>query len=207
MITVALWMIICWLGCQISPSNGQIGEYQDMKVWVQPPGQWMACTHQPIIQCRYRCRYTGAGTAPPDLYIVYIFFDIGTYGCTPYSATNTYSASRNTPTCSMYLCPTDYILITTCPDTISGAAFTSDPCLSFQNSTGAEVAYNDDASPSCPSGILSATLNYTVPRGVPCQTYVLHEGCSARKTCSATVYCKCYITCYCRGKKSKTNLL
>ena len=58
----------------------------------------------------------------------------------------------------------------------------TDTYLLLYDSTGTEVAYNDD---SC--GNLGSLLTYQAPVGAVCMDYTIREGCQSDNSCSGTV--------------------
>lgn len=98
------------------------------------------------------------------------------YTCSPYTATNTNSATRNTVPCTFQVCAGS-VLISSC--TAQGGRCTADNYLRLYSSTGAQLAANDDSCGLC------SQIAYTFTG--PCQNVTLQQGCFATGTCTGTV--------------------
>ena len=101
------------------------------------------------------------------------------FNCPPYSTTNTNSADVDYETCSIYAC--------------GGTTIIASGCGIDSNSVGNQYlrlfsAANSQVSVSVYCGTGSfAVINYTVPSGMDCQIYSLHEGCYQDTTCGGTI--------------------
>ena len=130
-------------------------------------------------------------TTPPSIIPTPTPTGQGTQLCSPFSATDTYSASQNYGTCLIYACGGSSITASACTGT--GVACAGDTYLrlfsqypvagddDYYSQEGYQVAQNDDYCELC------SQLTYMVPFGTACQTYTLQEGCFLSRSCSATV--------------------
>jgi hypothetical protein len=109
---------------------------------------------------------TGSTAPPPGTSFTYI-------------ASNTSSATVNTANHGIYLAAGQTLHIGTCG--VAGASGSGDTYLRLFNSSGSQVAANDDA-----CGGLLSNLSYTVPAGAS-GTYQVRAGCYSSGSCAGTV--------------------
>jgi len=99
--------------------------------------------------------------------------------CTPFSASNTNSATLNAPTCRIYACPGNSLTLSAC-DT-DGGSCAGDQNFRLFDASNTQIAASDDSCGSC------SKIVYSVPSTVACQVYTLNEGCYGNSACSGTV--------------------
>jgi len=113
--------------------------------------------------------------------------------CGPYATRETFSATKNTVTCSFSAPPGVTILIADCA-TEGCATSSNDQEIILKSSTGTVLASNDDGCNSC------SVIKYTTV-GDSTQEYILHQGCYGMEACSGnfvvsimanTIHCKSY---------------
>ncbi|AKJ03807.1 trypsin domain protein [Archangium gephyra] len=95
-----------------------------------------------------------------------------------YSASNTNSAQQATVNQTITLTAGQTLTLGTCG--VTGSSFSGDTYLRLYNSSGVEVAYNDDA-----CGGTGSNFTYTVPSGAG-GNYQLRAGCFSSNSCSGT---------------------
>ena len=104
-------------------------------------------------------------------------------GCPFYSTSNTVSATRGISYCAFTACVGDNVIISLITsDAASIIECTGDTYLRLYDSTGAQVAYNDDFS----SGNSCSKIIYPVTSS-GCQIFTIWEGCYSTGTCSGIV--------------------
>ena len=105
------------------------------------------------------------------------------FSCPAYSASNTASATTNTSTCSgIYACSNTTFSISGC------GSCTGDQYIRLFNSTGAQVALNDDGGVGSGCGTSGCSaLTYTTLASSGCQAYSLHEGCFLANACGGVM--------------------
>jgi len=97
--------------------------------------------------------------------------------CSSYSTSNTASATQNTVPCTFTAPPGVTILISDCSS--SGClSKTSDQYIRLTDSSGNQLAYNDDSCSYC------SAITYTTPSTGSAQTYTLNQGCYGSKSCT-----------------------
>lgn len=102
--------------------------------------------------------------------------------CPPFSVSRTNNAlDGNYATCSIEACGGSTLTAGNCDIKNPGLGCSGDQFFRLYDSTGTNVATNDDACGLC------AKVVYSLPVGAACQTFTLRQGCSGNSACAGSV--------------------
>ena len=98
--------------------------------------------------------------------------------CSPYSASRTYYASVNFPSCIVHVCGGETVVASGC--SAEGGSCSGNQSLRLQapGAGGWGLVSNEGYCGSC------ALVSYTVPSGTVCQNYTIAQGCDYFESCS-----------------------